>query len=64
MLRTIAERNGWRQVVLVAGALRPINEISIAAIDELLVDVESLPVAAPANDDNVVRFPGITVGAL
>ena len=64
MLRTIAERNGWRQVVLVAGALRPIDEISIAAIDELLVDVESLPVAAPANDDNLVPFPGVTVGAL
>ena len=39
-LRAIAERDGWRQLVLVDGTLRPLAEIALdgRTIDELLVD--------------------------
>lgn len=39
-LRAIAERDGWRQLVMAGGALRPLTELVLdgAALDELLVD--------------------------
>ncbi|HEX2688136.1 MAG TPA: ATP-binding cassette domain-containing protein, partial [Kofleriaceae bacterium] len=54
-LRAIAERGGWRQLAIVHGRLRPLSEIAFegTAIDELLVDVVSVPVRPP----NVVPFP-------
>jgi ABC-type ATPase involved in cell division len=69
-LRAIAERDGWRQLAIVGGRLRPLSEIAIegTAIDDLLVDVGSngsLGPIAPAVTDpvdlpthsNVVPFP-------
>lgn len=63
-LRAIAERDGWRQLALVHGALRPVSEISEVAldgeaVDELLVEsAPAAPVAAePVELDNVVPFP-------
>jgi ABC-type ATPase involved in cell division len=45
-LRAIAERDGWRQLALVHGTLRPLSAIALegTAIDELLADVASMPV--------------------
>jgi cell division transport system ATP-binding protein len=77
-LRAIAERDQWRQLALVHGALRPLAELSPAALDEALVDA-SRPVAAaapapapapapsadaaPATDlANLVPFPLRSVG--
>ncbi len=71
-LRVIAERERWRQLALVHGAVRPLSEIALegAAIDDLLVEVASAPVrsvatasgvrpvpADPALPANVVPFP-------
>jgi cell division transport system ATP-binding protein len=44
-LRAIAERDGWRQLALVGGFLRPLSQIAIEgiAIDDLLVDEASAP---------------------
>jgi len=49
-LRVIAEREGWRQLALVGGKLRPLSEIALEglAIDDLLVDVASAPAPVPA----------------
>lgn len=55
-LRAIAERDGWRQLVLVHGELRPMAEIAHAgvALDDLLVDVGSAPLPRdPAAGDPV-----------
>jgi ABC-type ATPase involved in cell division len=62
-LRVIAERDGWRQLALVGGRLRPLSEIALEgmAIDDLLVDVGSAPIAPAATEPvdlpNVVPFP-------
>jgi ABC-type ATPase involved in cell division len=62
-LRVIAERDGWRQLALVGGRLRPLSEIALegTAIDDLLVDVGSAPIAPavtePVDLPNVVPFP-------
>jgi len=66
-LRVIAERDGWRQLAIVGGRLRPLSQIALegagATIDDLLIDVSApvIPVgpAAPAPLDlpNVVPFP-------
>jgi ABC-type ATPase involved in cell division len=55
-LRVIAEREGWRQLALVQGRLRPLSEIALegTTIDDLLVDVVSAPVQPP---NNLVPFP-------
>src|SRR6185295_11485183 len=59
-LRAIAERDGWRQLALVHGALRPVSQIAMqgVALDDLLVD-ESSPVGAAAEPPplNVLPFP-------
>lgn len=61
-LRMIAERDGWRQLAMVGGMLRPLAEIELdgVAIDELLVD-ESAPRVAPEPVQielpNVLPFP-------
>ena len=66
MLREIADRQGWRQLGMVHGMLRPLGEIALdgATIDDLLVDMMSAPRSirplAAADDaipENVVRFP-------
>ncbi|HET9621001.1 MAG TPA: ATP-binding cassette domain-containing protein [Kofleriaceae bacterium] len=71
-LRAIAERDGWRQLALVRGQLRPLAELSPASLDDALVDVSApiaapiAPIAAPAELDpldNVVPFPLRSVGA-
>jgi ABC-type ATPase involved in cell division len=62
-LRVIAERDGWRQLAIVGGRLRPLSEIALEgmAIDDLLVDVGSAPIAPAATEpvdlQNVVPFP-------
>lgn len=75
-LRVIAERDGWRQLAIVGGRLRPLSEIAIegTAIDDLLVDVASngsLGPLGPAVTDpvdlpthsNVVPFPIVSRSA-
>jgi len=59
-MRAIAERNGWRQLALVDGTLRPLSEIA-TDIDAVL-DAPSapLPILPETSDDdipNVVPFP-------
>jgi cell division transport system ATP-binding protein len=66
-LRAIADREHWRQLVLVQGSLRPLAELSPAALDDALIE-PSLPVAAPVTEDtlelaNLVPFPLRQVGA-
>ena len=68
-LRAIAERERWRQLALVRGALVPLSQIALegTAIDDLLDEIASAPVspiapARPAPEDaarpaNVVPFP-------
>jgi ABC-type ATPase involved in cell division len=62
-LRVIAERDGWRQLAIVAGTLRPVSEIALegTSLDDLLVEVASAPLRPVANDpvdlQNVVPFP-------
>jgi cell division transport system ATP-binding protein len=68
-LRAIAERSGWRQLVLVHGALRPLAQLALegTAIDDLLVEA-SAPVRPAAGEaaeppaqaidlPNVLPFP-------
>ena len=66
MLRDIADHQGWRQLGMVHGMLRPLGEIALdgATIDDLLVDMMSAPrairplaVVDDAVPENVVRFP-------
>ncbi|MFT3694795.1 MAG: ATP-binding cassette domain-containing protein [Kofleriaceae bacterium] len=60
-LRQIADQRQWRQLALVDATLRPLTEIS--NIDEVLIDMESVPTpkTAPAPDaepvPNVLPFP-------
>ncbi|MCX5742440.1 MAG: ATP-binding cassette domain-containing protein [Proteobacteria bacterium] len=70
-LRVIAEREQWRQLVMVDGALTPMSEIQLdgTTMEELIVGIESAPVrAAPRpiepelTPDNIVPFP-TAVGA-
>jgi ABC-type ATPase involved in cell division len=62
-LRAIAERDGWRQLAIVHGLLRPLSQIAVdgVALDELLADAGSAPVvpaaSAPAPLPNVLPFP-------
>jgi ABC-type ATPase involved in cell division len=60
-LRTIAERDGWRQLALIDGALRPLHDIAIDgdAIDEMLATFGPAPVqpAEPIDMENVLPFP-------
>jgi cell division transport system ATP-binding protein len=62
-LRAIAERDRWRQLALVHGALRPVSQIAMQgiALDDLLVDEASSPIgtaaAEPAPPSNVLPFP-------
>jgi ABC-type ATPase involved in cell division len=62
-LRTIAERDGWRQLALVHGLLRPLSQIAASgmALDDLLADAGSAPVvpasSPPAPLPNVLPFP-------
>lgn len=63
-LRAIAERNGWHQLALVDGLLRPLSELAPGSLDALL-DIQEPP-APPLpideqpeadNLENVVPFP-------
>jgi ABC-type ATPase involved in cell division len=61
-LRAIAEREGWRQLAIVNGDLRPLSQIALAGtpIDDLLAEALSAPVApdpAVADLHNIVPFP-------
>lgn len=62
-LRAIAERNRWRQLALLGGALRPIGEVELDGhtIDDVLVDIDSEPFRLRAVLDpgipNVLSFP-------
>ena len=60
-LRAIAERDGWRQLALVGELLRPLSLIAVegVAIDELLADAGSAPIAParPAAIDPVSEPP-------
>ena len=49
-LRSIAERNRWRQLALVDGRLCPLGEVALdgRSIDEVLLGIETAPVHAPA----------------
>jgi ABC-type ATPase involved in cell division len=61
-LRVIAERDGWRQLAIVGGLLRPLSQIALAGnvIDDLLVEVAAAPAPAVTelpHADNLVPFP-------
>lgn len=64
-VRTIAERNGWRQLALLDGRLRPLGEVELEgpSIEEVLVGIESAPAAIappPVADPeipNILPFP-------
>ena len=61
-LRAIAERDGWRQLAIVGGVLRPLSQIALAGklIDDLLVEVAAAPAHAVTelpHADNLVPFP-------
>jgi len=66
-MRVIAEREGWRMLGLVAGMLRPLDEIALEGktIEELIVEQMSAPVPIrvapppppPENVPNLVPFP-------
>ncbi|GEM_PF-1151896 len=49
-LRSVAERNRWRQLALVDGLLRPLGEVELdgRTIDDVLVGIETAPVHTPA----------------
>jgi len=56
-LRQIADLYGWRQLALVHGRLRPLDELALAgrALDDALLGREPAPAAAAPS--NVVPFP-------
>lgn len=64
-LRSIAERNRWRQLALADGRLCPLGEVAAAglAIDDVLVGMETAPTIATDESDilesvpNLVPFP-------
>jgi cell division transport system ATP-binding protein len=61
-LRAIAERNGWRQMALVFGQLRPLAEMPSAAELDQVLDEQSAPTPlhpeTPSEEiPNVVPFP-------
>ncbi|MFN0249756.1 MAG: ATP-binding cassette domain-containing protein [Kofleriaceae bacterium] len=49
-LRSIAERNRWRQLALVDGRLCPLGEVTLdgRSIDDVLIGIETAPVHVPA----------------
>jgi ABC-type ATPase involved in cell division len=58
-LRAIAEREGWRQLALIHGQLRPLGEVLLEGktIDELLIDLVTAPTPAHAPVSAPVRAP-------
>ena len=62
-LRAIADRNKWRQLALLDGALRPIGDVELDGqrIEDILVDLDAAPATAhPVADPeipNVLPFP-------
>ncbi len=62
-LRLIAERNKWRQLMLLDGRLLPLGEVELdgRSIEEILVGIESapaqLPIVADPDIPNLVQFP-------
>jgi ABC-type ATPase involved in cell division len=61
-LRMIAERDRWRQLVLLHGGLRPLSEIALAgvALDDLLIEFGSAPVVkVPAVTGDAVDLPNV-----
>jgi ABC-type ATPase involved in cell division len=63
VLRSIADRRGWRQFALADGRLRSFTEFDTAGIDEMLASVDSEPTPvlpteeAADSQSNVVPFP-------
>ena len=63
LLRGIAEREAWRRLAIVRGALRPMSHIALEgiAVDELLVDTSAAPIRPAASEPpplaNVSLFP-------
>lgn len=62
LLRAHAERRAWRTLCLIDGALTPLGEVALdgRTIEEILVALESVPVARPEREDsipNLVPFP-------
>ena len=64
-LRRIAEREGWRQLALLEGTLRPLSAVDGAALDDLMVDAASAPVpkaaaaAGPVGAVDLVDLPNV-----
>jgi ABC-type ATPase involved in cell division len=62
-LRRIAEREGWRQLALLEGTLRPLSAVDGAALDDLMVDPASAPVpkaaAGPVGAVDLVDLPNV-----
>jgi len=62
-LRSIAERNQWRQLALVDGRLRPLCELELAgrSVEDILVGIDSAPVHTPVKlpegVPNLLPFP-------
>lgn len=57
-LRTIADRFAWRQLALVDGTLRPVADIDLASIDQLLDGLDAALPPLPDEDiPNIVPFP-------
>src|SRR6185295_13402721 len=52
LLRGFAEREGWRRLEIVRGALRPMSHIALEgiAVDDLLVDAGATPVRPVASE--------------
>ena len=61
-LRQIAERNNWRQLALLDGRLRPLDEVELdgRSVEDILIETESGPSAVLPPDPeipNVLPFP-------
>lgn len=60
-LRALADRNGWRQLGMVDGLLRPLGEIELdgRTIEDILVGIESAPTTVRPDPaiPNVIPFP-------
>ncbi len=63
-LRSIAERNKWKQMALIDGRLVPMEQLADQSIEDVLVAIDSVPTPIRTDDEiddeaipNLVRFP-------